>query len=47
MNDPSTPNPHQAAHDDIVAPEQKPISPRMAVIGALVLIVLAVVLGVI
>src|SRR5437763_11441046 len=46
MNDPSTPNPHQASHDDIVAPEQKPISPRMAVIGALVLIILAVVLAV-
>jgi RND family efflux transporter MFP subunit len=47
MNDPSTPNPHQAAHDDIVAPEQKPISPRMAVVGALVLIVVAIALAVI
>jgi RND family efflux transporter MFP subunit len=47
MNDPSTPNPHQANHDDIVAPEQKPISPRMAAIGVLVLLVLAVVLAVV
>ncbi len=45
MNDPTTPNPNQAAHDDIVAPEQKPIQPRMAVIGAIVLIVVAVVLA--
>ena len=47
MNDPSTPNPHQASHDDIEAPEQKPISPKLASIVALVLIVLAVVLGVV
>ncbi len=47
MNDPSTPNPHQSAHDDIAAPDQKPISPRMATIGAIVLIVVAVVLAVV
>ena len=47
MNEPSTPNPHKAAHDDIEAPEQKPISPKIASIVALVLIVLAVVLGVV
>ena len=47
MNDPSTPNPHQSAHDDIAAPEQKPISPRMATIGATVLIVVAVVVAVV
>ena len=46
MNDPSTPNPHQAAHEDIDAPEQKPISPKFAAIGALVLMVLAVVIAV-
>jgi RND family efflux transporter MFP subunit len=47
MSDPITPNPHQAAHDDIAAPEQKPISPRLAVIGALVLIILAAVVAVV
>lgn len=47
MNDPSTPNPHQSAHDDIAAPDQKPISPRMATIGAILLIVVAVVLAVV
>lgn len=47
MNDPTTPNPHQSAHDDIAAPEQKPISPRMATIGATVLIVVAVVVAVV
>jgi len=47
MNDPSTPNPHESAHDDIAAPDQKPISPRMATIGAIVLIVVAVVLAVV
>jgi RND family efflux transporter MFP subunit len=47
MNDASTPNPQQAAHDDIVAPEQKPISPRKAMIGAIILIVLAAVLAIV
>jgi RND family efflux transporter MFP subunit len=47
MSDASTPNPQQAGHDDIVAPEQKPISPRVAAIGAIVLIVLAAVLAVV
>lgn len=43
MNDVSTPNPQQ--HDEISAPEQKPISPRYAAIGAIVLLVVAVVLA--
>ncbi len=47
MNDPSTPNPHESAHDDIAAPDQNPISPRMAAIGAIVLIVVAVILAVV
>jgi RND family efflux transporter MFP subunit len=47
MNDASTPNPKQATHDDIVAPEQKPISPRKAMIGAIILIAVAAVLAVV
>jgi RND family efflux transporter MFP subunit len=47
MKDASTPNPQQAAHEDIVAPEQKPVSPQKAMIGAIVLIVLAAVLAVV
>lgn len=43
MNDVSTPNPQQ--HEEISAPEQKPISPRYAAIGAIVLLVVAVVLA--
>jgi RND family efflux transporter MFP subunit len=47
MNDASTPNPQQAAHDNVVAPEQKPISPRKAMVGAIILIVVAGVLAVV
>ncbi len=47
MNDASSPNPKQHAHDDIVAPEQKPISPRAAVIGASVLVAVAIILAVV
>jgi len=47
MSNASQPNPHQAAHDSIAAPEQKPISPRKALLGAALLAVVAVVLVVI
>lgn len=47
MSDASKPNPHEATHDDIVAPEQKPISPRMTLLGVILLVVLAVALAVI
>jgi len=47
MSDASTPNPNQPAHDDIVAPEQKPISPQKAMIGAILLIVVAGILAVV
>ena len=46
MNDRPTPNPQQS-HDTIAAPEQKPISGKIAAIGAIVLIAVAVVLAVI
>ena len=46
MNDRSTPNPQQS-HDTIAAPEQKPLSPKIAAIGAIVLIAVALVLAVI
>src|SRR5690348_17141900 len=45
MNDVSTSNPQQQ-HDRIAAPEQKPISPRFAAIGAIVLLAVAMVLAV-
>lgn len=47
MNDASSPNPKQHAHDEIVAPELKPISARGAIIGAFVLVAVAVVLAVV
>src|SRR5512146_3494562 len=47
MNDASSPNPKQHAHDEIVAPEQKPISVRGAVIGACVLVAVAIALAVV
>jgi RND family efflux transporter MFP subunit len=47
MSDASTPNPQHTDHDDIVAPEQKPISPRAATAGAIALLILAAVLAVV
>jgi RND family efflux transporter MFP subunit len=47
MTDESTPNPNKAALEEIATPEQKPISPRAAALGALLLVVLAVVLAVV
>jgi RND family efflux transporter MFP subunit len=38
-------NPHPAAHDGINAPEQKPISPRRAVVGVVILLLVAVLLA--
>jgi RND family efflux transporter MFP subunit len=49
MTNEPTPNPHQAsqpAHHDAPAPEQKPISPRKVLLGAALLLVVAVLLGV-
>jgi len=48
MNEASTPNPRHPQdqqHDHITAPEQKPISPRIAAIGAIFVIVVAAVLA--
>jgi RND family efflux transporter MFP subunit len=48
MSNESNPNQQSASHadrDDVVAPEQKPISPRLALVGVAVLFVLAVVLA--
>ena len=47
MTDESTPNQNKAALEEITPPEQKPISPRGAALGALLLAVLAVVLAVV
>jgi len=54
MTDPSTPNPHgppqatpQAAHDHETAPEQKPISGRIALLGAVILVVVAAALAIV
>jgi multidrug efflux pump subunit AcrA (membrane-fusion protein) len=47
MSDTSTPNPQHTGHDDIVAPEQKPISPRAAALGAIALLILAAVFAVV
>jgi RND family efflux transporter MFP subunit len=38
-------NPHPASHDGTNAPEQKPISPRRAVVGAVILLLVAVLLA--
>jgi RND family efflux transporter MFP subunit len=46
MSDASNPNPHQAEQKDIFAPEQKPISSHTALLGAALLVVVAVVLAV-
>ncbi|MGC1463248.1 MAG: efflux RND transporter periplasmic adaptor subunit [Terracidiphilus sp.] len=47
MSDASKPNPHPAAPEGISAPEEKPISPRFALLGVALLVVVAVVLAVI
>ena len=47
MTDESTPNPNKATLEEIATPEQKPISPRAAGLGALLLAVLVVVLAVV
>lgn len=45
MSDAPKPNPQQANHDVISAPEQKPVSPRVAVIGIIVVVLIALVLA--
>jgi RND family efflux transporter MFP subunit len=39
------PNQHQAAHDGIAAPEQKPISPRKALVGVAIMLLIAIALA--
>jgi RND family efflux transporter MFP subunit len=45
MTNESNPHPHPAVHDGINAPEQKPIPPRRAVFGAVILLLVAVLLA--
>jgi RND family efflux transporter MFP subunit len=48
MNNESKPNPHPAAHDaqnHEAAPDQKPISPRLALVGVTVVLLVAVLLA--
>jgi RND family efflux transporter MFP subunit len=45
MTDESKPNTHSAAHDGIAASEQKPISPRLAVVGVVILLLVAALLA--
>jgi RND family efflux transporter MFP subunit len=45
MTNESKPNPHPATHDGITAPDQKPVSPRKALLGVAVLLVVAVLLA--
>jgi RND family efflux transporter MFP subunit len=45
MTNESNPHPHPAPHDGINAPEQKPISPRRAVVGVVILLFVAVLLA--
>jgi RND family efflux transporter MFP subunit len=48
MTNESNTNPHPAApatHDDLIAPRQKPLSPRTALLGVALLLVVAVVLA--
>ena len=47
MSNTSNPNPQSGAHGRSSAPEQKPISPRMALLVVALLVVVAVVLAVI
>lgn len=45
MSDATKPNPQQASHDVISAPDQKPISPRAAVIGIVIVALVALLLA--
>jgi RND family efflux transporter MFP subunit len=45
MTNESKPNPHMESHDGISAPEQKPISPRKALVGVALLLVAALLLA--
>jgi RND family efflux transporter MFP subunit len=45
MTDESKPNTHSAAHDVVVAPDRKPIQPRLVVVGAVILLLVAVLLA--
>lgn len=45
MSDAPKPNPQQASHDVISAPDQKPISPRAAIVGIVVVVLVALVLA--
>jgi RND family efflux transporter MFP subunit len=47
MSDKSKPNPNQAGHEEHSAPGEKPISPRVALLVAVVLVAVAVVLAVV
>ena len=45
MTNESNTNPHPPTHDDLTAPRQKPLSPRTALLGVALLLVVAVVLA--